>query len=171
MSYYKGYFLQHGNGYTQNGNGLGNVLSGIVRAAIPIASKTLKGVAKAAGKGILRKGLESLENMDKGIHPLQTSFSFARPTLRTKTRKRKISHRRIRKLEIPKTRTQRKNQKGAGKKRKRNRRKCKNSSIKPRKRCRKRGYKRKRKMHSNIISQNKRRRTGSSRNFDIFSRY
>lgn len=55
MSYYKGYMSQHGYG-------LGNVLGGIFRAAIPIMGKTFKGVAKSAGKSILKSGLRALKN-------------------------------------------------------------------------------------------------------------
>lgn len=163
MSFYRGYVSQHGNG-------LGNVLTGIVRAAIPIASKTLKGVAKIAGKSILRKGLRSLENMDKGIHPLQTSFSFAQPTIKRHRRKRKTSHRTVNVR--PKTsnrRHPRKNQKGAGKKRNRRKTRCKPRSNKSRKKSRKGGYKRKRSTISNLSIRNKRRRKGSSTQFDIFS--
>ena len=50
MSYYKGY-------RSQRGYGLGNVLGGILRAAIPIVGRTLKGAAKSAGRSLLSSGL------------------------------------------------------------------------------------------------------------------
>lgn len=159
MSYYKGYVSQHGNG-------LGNVLSGIVRAVIPIASKTLKGAAKAAGKSILKNGLQGLENMDHGSHPLQTAFSFA-PT--TKRRRRTKVSRRITKhgRKITNRKRGRRNQRGAGKRKKKTN--CKRRLSKPRKKCRKRGYKRKRNPNTLSSSRNKRRRRGVNKGFDIFS--
>lgn len=170
MSFYKGYYLQHGNGYMQHGNGLGNVLSGIVRAAIPIASKTIKGVAKAAGKQILRKGLDHLENMSKNVHPLQTSFSFAPAIVKRKKRKQKrIGRHIIQRKNISTKARSRKNQKGGSTKRNKTVRRCESVSSKNSTYSRKRGYKRKRNINLPLSILNKRRRKDSHRTFDIFS--
>ena len=62
MSYYKGYA-------SQRGRGLGNVLGGIFRAAVPWIGKTLKGAAKAAGHALLESGLNALDGTPKAAKP------------------------------------------------------------------------------------------------------
>lgn len=53
MNVYQGYA-------SQSGRGLGNVLGGLFRAAIPVLGKTAKNIAKYAGRTLLQTGMDHL---------------------------------------------------------------------------------------------------------------
>ena len=147
MSYYKGYM-------SQRGHGLGNVLGGILRAAIPIVGKTLKGVAKSTGRSLLRSGLQALDGGSPGRGP-SDSHLFSKninPTRRRRTR---------RKTAKP-TKTGRV-QKGSGRRRR--------TVGHGRRRRRTGGYKRKRSKSVASLPSKKRRRGQRKRRraVDIFS--
>ena len=153
MSYYKGYM-------SQRGHGLGNVLGGILRSAIPIVGRTLKGVAKSAGRSILRSGLRSLKE-ERPISPTHLMFSKTITKPKRQRRKRQ-SRRRV--------------QKGSGRQRslrRRSRRKARKTSVKSTlSRRPRRGYKRKRSKSVSFSLPRKRRRVQRKRrrqSTDIFS--
>ena len=132
MSYYKGY-------RSQRGYGLGNVLGGILRAAIPIVGRTLKGAAKSAGRSLLRSGLQALDGTNRP--PGTTSFSKTidlPPTRRRRTRRKPTKRGRV--------------QKGSGKRRR--------SRIIGHRRRRTGGYKRKRSKSVSVSLPFKKRRKG-----------
>lgn len=72
MNVYKGYASQYGHG-------LGNVLGGVARAALPI----MKNIAKKAGAELL----------DSGINYIQRKISKKRPAKRTTSRPAKHKRR------------------------------------------------------------------------------
>ena len=132
MSYYKGY-------RSQRGYGLGNVLGGILRAAIPIVGRTLKGAAKSAGRSLLRSGLQALDGTNRP--PGTTLFSKTidlPPTRRRRTRRKPTKRGRV--------------QKGSGKRRR--------SRIIGHRRHRTGGYKRKRSKSVSVSLPLKKRRKG-----------
>ena len=136
MSYYKGY-------RSQRGYGLGNVLGGILRAAIPVVGRTLKGVAKSAGRSLLRSGLQALDGADRP--PGTTLFSKTIDLPSTRGRRQQRTRRKITK---PTKRGR--VQKGSGKR----------SRIGGHRRRRTGGYKRKRSNSVSVSLPFKKRRKG-----------
>ena len=55
MTYYQGCA-------SQRGRGLGNIMGGLFRAAVPWIGSTLKKAAKAAGTSLMSSGLNALDN-------------------------------------------------------------------------------------------------------------
>lgn len=157
MSYYKGYM-------SQRGHGLGNVLGGILRAAIPIVGKTLKGVAKSTGRSLLRSGLQTLDRGPPGGGPPGGgplgSHLFSKAINSIKRRRTRRTRRR-RKTAKP-TKTGRV-QKGSGRRRR--------TVGHGRRRRRTGGYKRKRSKSVASLPSKKRRRGQRKRRraVDIFS--
>ena len=151
MSYYKGYM-------SQRGHGLGNVLGGILRAAIPIVGKTLKGVAKSTGRSLLRSGLQTLDRGPPGRGP-SGSHLFSKAINSIKRRRTRRTRRR-RKTAKP-TKTGRV-QKGSGRRRR---------TVGHGRRRRTGGYKRKRSKSVASLPSKKRRRGQRKRRraVDIFS--
>ena len=80
MSYYQGYA-------SQRGRGLGNVMGGLFRAAVPWLGNTLKNAAKAAGTSIIQSGLTALDNK----RPTHSPKSSSRPTAPKRLTSRKQS--------------------------------------------------------------------------------
>lgn len=85
---------------SQSGAGLGNVLSGIMRAAIPILGKTVKDVAKYAGRTFLQTGLRHLNSGAKRVidnldhHPRPTKIIKRQPPKRKVSGKRRANKKR-----------------------------------------------------------------------------
>lgn len=77
---YQGYASQYGHG-------LGNVLGGLIRSALPIVGK----IAKSAGTQLLETGVDYVK---KKLKRKRATSSSVRPTKRMKTRqvKRTVSH-------------------------------------------------------------------------------
>jgi hypothetical protein len=80
MPVYRGYASQYGHG-------LGNVLGGLVRSAMPFVVK----IAKSAGTQLLETGLDYVS---KRLHKRKASQSLPRKRKKTKRVKRTISHHR-----------------------------------------------------------------------------
>jgi len=78
MSYYTGYA-------SQRGRGLGNILGGIFRAAVPWFGKSLKNAASAAGKSILKDGYKTL-NKPSGsrMNKRKSEYQLMAPRLKRK---------------------------------------------------------------------------------------
>lgn len=74
---YKGYASQYGHG-------LGNVLGGLIRAALPVVGK----IAKTAGTQLLKTGLEFVGNQLKKKQPSM----LERRRLKTRRVKRTVLH-------------------------------------------------------------------------------
>ena len=79
MSYYSGYA-------SQRGRGLGNIMGGIVRAAVPWIGHTLKKAAVAAGKSILKDGIKSYKRGPQRQRPVSSRPNVKRTTSRKRKR-------------------------------------------------------------------------------------
>ena len=146
MSYFKGHASQQGHGF---GRGLGNILGGMLRGALPIVGKSLMTAAKSAGRSLLQSGVDALSSKTAALKP-----QYQHKLKRTHTRSKVKLHRRGGRRRLI-------NQKGSGK----NRRKRKIKRLGRAKHKRpvapsvKKRYKRKKSRSASVSVPRKRRRT------------
>ena len=93
MSYFKGYTSQRGHGF---GRGLGNILGGMFRGALPIVGKSLMTAAKSAGRSLLQSGVEALSSKTDAPklqypHKLKCTHTRSKVKLPRRGRRRMIN--------------------------------------------------------------------------------